>query len=330
MIYFADWGYLFFLLIIPVLVFWYFRKGQKAESSFKYSSINNLTELVGNGQKWKIYTLHSLKLLAIILFILALGRPQKGNTVKEFTSEGIDILLVLDISSSMKAVDFQPNRLEAAKNVARKFIEGRRDDRIGLVVFGGESFLQCPLTIDYDVLKMLLQQVEIIEQKFDGTAIGLAIASGINRLRESAAESKVMILLSDGRNNAGELDPLTTADMAKAFGIKIYTIGAGRRGRAPYPYVDPFGQKKHQLVDVEIDEQVLQSIAQNTGGKYFRATDEKSLFSIYKEISEMEKTEIKVKEFTNYTELYHYFLLPGILILLISTLLGFTLWRKTP
>jgi Ca-activated chloride channel family protein len=261
---------------------------------------------------------------------MALARPQSGNTRREFTTEGIDIMLVLDISSSMKAIDFRPNRLEAAKSVAQKFIEGRQSDRIGLIVFAAESFLQCPLTIDYGVLKDLLNQVDIVEEKYDGTAIGMAIANATNRLRESQAKSKIMILLSDGCNNAGEIDPRTAANLANAFEIKIYTIGAGKLGQAPYPIELPNGQIQYRLVNAEIDEVLLQDIANQTGGKYFRATDEKSLAMIYEEISGMEKTEVKVHEFVNYNELYPYFLVPGFLLVALSGLIGLTIWRRTP
>jgi len=330
MYYFADWEFLLLLIIIPLIVFWYRKKGQKLESTFRYSSVKSILEITGRSQNLKKNLLLGLKLIGIVLFIIALARPQKGNTIKEFTTEGIDIMLVVDISSSMRAVDFKPNRLEAAKTVASNFIRGRRNDRIGLVVFAAESFLQCPLTIDYDVLEQLLAQVDIIEEKYDGTAIGMAIANAVNRLRDSKAKSRVMILLSDGRNNAGELDPGTAADMAKAFDIKIYTIGAGKRGQAPFPVVYPGGQVQYRMIDVEIDEDVLTKIAENTGGKYFRATNEKSLLTIYKEISQMEKTQIKVKEFVNYKDLYHLFLIPGLILIMISWGSGLTFWRKTP
>ncbi len=329
MLYFSDWGYLFLLILIPIILFWYKRKGKYKEQSITFSSIKAILEISGN-QKWKIRTIHSLKILAITFFIIALARPQKGNVVKEISTEGIDIVLVLDISSSMRALDFKPNRLEAAKSVAKDFIDGRSNDRIGLVVFAGETFLQCPLTIDYNVLKTFLAQVDIVEKKYDGTAIGMAIANAINRLRDSKAKSKVMILLSDGRNNTGKLDPETATDMAKTFGIKIYTIGAGKRGKAEYPVQTFGGRTRTQLVDVQIDDEVLTKVAESTGGKYFRATNKKKLAEVYKEISEMEKTEIKVKEFFNYHDLYIWFLFPGLLMLLTGIILERFIWRKTP
>jgi len=328
--YFADWVYLLLLLLIPGLWFWYRRRGQRREATIRFASIRGIHALIGQRQRWKADLLFGLKLTSLALLFLALARPQKGDTIREFSTEGIDIMMVLDISSSMRAVDFQPNRLEAAKTVAREFIEGRQADRIGLVVFAAESFLQCPLTIDYDVLKQLLDQVDIIEEKYDGTSIGMAIANGVNRLRDSQAKSKIMILLSDGRNNAGELDPETAAGMAQAFGIKIYTIGAGKLGQAPYPVQLPGGRIQYRLIDVEIDEPVLQGIANSTGGRYFRATDEAHLSSIYEEISTMEKTEVKVKEYVNYNDLYPLFLLPGFLLIVVTILLELTVWRRFP
>ncbi len=330
MLYFADWGYLFLLLLIPGLWFWYRRYGRWREGTLRYASLRGIRDLPVQRASRRAGMLYGLRLLALALLILALARPQQGESVKEFQTEGIDIMLVLDISSSMRAVDFQPNRLEAAKTVARQFIEGRQSDRIGLVVFAAESFLQCPLTIDYDVLKQLLDQVDIIEEKYDGTAIGMAIANGVNRLRESAAKSKIIILLSDGRNNAGELDPETAADMAKAFDIKIYTIGAGKLGQAPYPVQMGGGRVQYRLVDVEIDEAVLQGIAQNTGGRYFRATDETHLASIYEEISRLEKTEVRVKEYLQYRDLYPVFLLPAFLLIGLAIILEQGIWRRLP
>ena len=207
------------------LAIWYWKRPQNA-GALRYSSIKNILQVKNRHAFYKVHGPFVAKLIGIALLIMALARPQSGNTRREFTTEGIDIMLVLDISSSMKAIDFRPNRLEAAKSVAQKFIEGRQSDRIGLVVFAAESFLQCPLTIDYEVLKDLLNQVDIVEEKYDGTAIGMAIANATNRLRESQAKSKIMILLSDGCNNAGEIDPRTAANLANAFDIKIYTIGA--------------------------------------------------------------------------------------------------------
>jgi len=264
-----------------------------------------------------------------MLLILGMARPQLGNAEREISAEGINIMLVLDISSSMRAVDFKPNRLEAAKRVAADFVKDRISDRIGLVVFAGESFLQCPMTIDYDVLTNFIKQVEIIDERYDGTAIGMALANAINRLRDTPGKESVIILLSDGRNNAGELDPLTAANLAKTYGIKVYTIGAGKEGEALYPFDTQFGQRL-MPVRVDIDEKSLREIAQMTGGKYFRAEDEQSLATIYQEISQMEKTEYQVKEYTNWRELFPWFLLPAFGLLLGERILEATILRRLP
>jgi Ca-activated chloride channel family protein len=265
-----------------------------------------------------------------VLLAFALARPQSGRKGQEISSEGIDIVLALDISGSMRAEDFKPhNRLYVAKQVIKEFIEGRRSDRIGLVVFSKQSFTQCPLTLDYGVLFNFLDKVDfgMIE---DGTAIGLAIANAVNRLRESEAEGKVVILLSDGRNNAGEIDPITAAQAARAMNVKIYTIGAGKPGNAPYPVDDPIFGRRYIYVENEIDEATLRQIAQITGGEYFRAKDEEGLALIYKQISEMEQTEIKVKEYLQYNELFSNYALAGLLLLVTEIVLANTRYRKIP
>lgn len=330
MFYFNHPYFLLFLLIIPALIYWYKTRRADNNSALRFPSIKNFKETDWSDQSWKKDLIFGIKVLALVFLILGLARPRKVNTEQEFSTEGIDIVLVMDISSSMKAIDFKPNRLEAAKEVGLKFIQGRRNDRIGLITFAAESFLQCPLTVDYNVLENFMQRVEPVEKKFDGTAIGMAIAHGINRLRDSNAKSKVMILLSDGRNNAGELDPSTATEMAKEYDIKIYTIGAGKRGKARIPVQTYGGRTVTKLVDVRIDEKTLQNIAQETGGQYFRATDKNSLFNIYKEISKMEKTEIKVKKYYNYEEKYLLFLGPGFLLLLLGAIFEFAIWRQMP
>ena len=271
-----------------------------------------------------------LRALVIVLLAFALARPQWGRKGQEISSEGVDIMLVLDISGSMRAEDFKPhNRLYVAKQVIKDFIEGRHSDRIGLVVFSKQSFTQCPLTLDYGVLFNFLDQVDfgMIE---DGTAIGLAIANAVNRLRESDAKSKVVILLSDGRNNAGEIDPITAAQMAKAMKVKIYTVGAGKPGNAPYPVDDPIFGRRYIYIENEIDEPTLRQIAQITDGEYFRAKDEKALALIYKQISQMEMTEIKVKEYLQYNELFSNYAFVGLLFLVIEIILANTRYRKIP
>ncbi|HDZ13062.1 MAG TPA: VWA domain-containing protein, partial [Bacteroidetes bacterium] len=262
--------------------------------------------------------------------ILALARPQSGSTHEEITTEGIDIILAMDISSSMLAEDFKPkNRIEAAKEVAEEFVKGRKNDRIGLVVFAKDSYTQCPLTLDYGILLKFIKDVKIGIIP-DGTAIGMALANAVNRLRDSKAKSKVIILLTDGRNNAGELDPVTAAQIARAMGIRIYTIGAGKKGSALYPVQDPFFGKRYVRMPVDIDENLLKQIASITGGKYFRATNTNSLREIYKEIGKMEKTKIHVKEYTKYKELFVGFLLTALIILIIEILLRNTKFRKIP
>jgi Ca-activated chloride channel family protein len=223
----------------------------------------------------------------------------------------VDILLVIDQSSSMLAQDFKPNRLEAAKEVAKKFIKDREGDRLGLIVFAGEPYIQCPLTRDINVLLEFTDEIEIIDQEHDGTAIGMAIANSINRLRESDTKSKTIILLSDGSNNQGELDPITAAGLAAKFDIKIYTVAAGTHGLAPYPVTDAWGRQVIQKVQVDVDEESLKEIAIITGGQFFRATDNKSLLKVYEDIDALERTEIEVKEYQNYTELYSWFTIPA-------------------
>jgi len=242
---------------------------------------------------------------------LALARPRLSETSRETKTEIIDILLVIDQSSSMLAQDFKPNRLEAAKDVAKTFIKDREGDRLGIIVFAGESYIQCPLTRDIDVLLEFTDAIEIIDREHDGTAIGMAIANSINRLRESEAKSKTIILLSDGSNNQGELDPVTAAELAEKFDIKIYTVAAGTRGLAPYPVTDAWGRQVIQKVQVDVDEESLKEIAEITGGQFFRATDNQSLKKVYEEIDTLERTEIEVTEYQNYTELYSWFTIPA-------------------
>ena len=251
------------------------------------------------------------KILTLVLIIIAIARPRKIDQLQMMNIDVVDIILVIDISSSMLAEDFKPNRLEAVKDAAKKFITSRQGDRIGLLVFAGQTFIQCPLTTDNNVLSSLLKDIRIAEKEYDGTAIGMAIANATNRLRDSKAESKIMILLSDGSNNAGELDPITAANLASQFDIKIYTIGAATD--QSLTYIPGVGRMIN-----EIDEETLKEIANETGGKYFRARDKDMLSEIYAQIDSMERTEIEVKSYTKYKELFGWFLIPA-LILGIST-----------
>ena len=276
-----------------------------------------------------------LRWAALVLIIIALARPQKVSQEKEVSTEGIDIMLALDISTSMLAEDFKPkNRIEAAKVVATEFIQGRTSDQIGLVVFAGQSFTQCPLTLDYNLLEQLLSKVKVelvtggtIE---DGTAIGMAIANGVNRLRNSKAKSRVLILLTDGQNNRGEIDPLTAAAAAKALGIRIYTIGVGTRGYAPYPMRDPWGNVVYQQMAVDIDETLLGKIADQTGGQYFRATDEQALRRVYQEIDRLEKSKIRVHQYRQREELFAKYLLLAFGLLLVEVVASATALRTMP
>jgi len=251
--------------------------------------------------------------------------------MKETSTEGVDIILALDVSSSMLAEDFKPkNRLEAAKKVAGDFVEGRQNDRVGMVIFAGESFTQCPLTLDYGVLLNLLESIKVADQEWDGTAIGMGIVNAVNRLRDSKAKSKVIILLTDGVNNKGQVDPITAARIAESYDIKIYTIGAGSKGTALYPVNDPLMGRRYVPMPVEIDEDVLRQIAGITEGLYFRATNTKKLADIYYEIGEMEKTKIEVQEFTRYDEFFIYFLGLGLLFFLLEIVFANTIFRKIP
>ena len=268
------------------------------------------------------------RVFAIVFLVFALARPQSSSSWQTYNSEGIDIMLALDISGSMLARDFTPDRLEAAKEVATKFILERPQDRIGLVVFSGESFTQSPLTTDQAVLVNVMKDIEsgMIE---DGTAIGLGLANAVNRLKDSKAKSKVVILLTDGINNRGAIAPMTAAELAKTFGIRVYTIGVGSLGEAPYPVQTPFGVQL-QRMPVEIDEDILTQIADMTGGKYFRATDNKKLEQIYKEIDQLEKSKVEVKHFSRKNEHFFYFALIGALLLILEALGRYTLLRKIP
>jgi Ca-activated chloride channel family protein len=327
---FADPYFLLLFIVVPVLAYVYYRKHWIQTGAVRFSSVTVLNRLRPSPKQQLRHILFILRLAALTLAIIAFARPQSSYKEEEVETEGIDIILAMDISSSMNTMDFNPlNRLEAAKVVAADFIKGRKNDRIGLVVFSGRSYTQCPLTLDYGILLTFLKQINIgmIE---DGTAIGMAIATASNRLRESKAKSKVIILLTDGQNNRGELDPPTAAQIAQALNIKIYTIGVGSQGVAMYPVDDPVFGRRMVPVQVNIDEETLQNIADITGGKYFRATDEKKLKGIFEEISRMEKTKIELKAYTRYAELFEWFALPALIILLLEVILTNTIFRKIP
>ncbi|MFH1854642.1 MAG: VWA domain-containing protein [Candidatus Omnitrophota bacterium] len=327
---FANPLFLVLLSVIPLFVWDYFRRSLAKDSGIVFSDISVFKGIRPGFRARYRHASMILRMTVLFILILAMARPQAGQKEEEIITEGIDIVLTLDTSGSMKAEDFKPqNRLGAAKEVMEEFIKSRLNDRIGLVVFSRFSFTQCPLTLDYGVLLNLLDKIHIgmIE---DGTAIGTAIANSVNRLRDSTAKSKVIILLTDGINNAGKIDPLTAAKAAKALGIKIYTIGAGRPGGALYPVEDPIFGKRYVQMNTEIDEVLLKQIADETSGMYFRAKDEKGLREIYETIGKLEKTKIETKEYANYTELAGYLLLPALIILLLETTLANTVFRKIP
>lgn len=327
---FANPLFLILLFSIPFFIWDYFTRSNKREASIVFSDVT-IAKTIRPGFRAKYRHLPViLRMIVIFIMVLAMARPQAGQKEEEIITEGIDIIFTLDTSSSMKAEDFKPqNRLGAAKEVIEAFIKSRTNDRMGLVVFARHSFTQCPLTLDYGALLDLLEKIDI-GMIDDGTAIGTAIANSVNRLRDSNAKSKVIILLTDGINNAGKIDPLTVAKTAAALGIKIYTIGAGKPGGALYPVQDPIFGKRYVRMDTEIDESLLRDIAERTGGAYFRAKDEKSLREIYEIIGKLEKTKIETREYANYNELVGYFLLPGIIILLLEVMLSNTLFRKIP
>jgi Ca-activated chloride channel family protein len=265
----------------------------------------------------------------VALIIVVLARPQSSNQWEQVSTEGIDIVLCMDVSGSMRAMDFRPNRLEASKNVGIEFVNAREDDRFGLVVFAGESFTQCPMTTDRAVVVNFLKEIDfgVIE---DGTAIGMGLATAVNRIKESKAKSKVIILLTDGVNNRGDVGPVTAAEIASGMGIRVYTIGVGSKGNAPIPVQDMFGRTVTRDMQVEIDEDVLKKIAATTGGTYFRATDNNKLREIYQEIDQLEKTRLDVKQFSKKKEEYFPFLLAAMIILLFEVLLRYTIFRTIP
>jgi Ca-activated chloride channel family protein len=319
---------LWFLLLVPVLGVTYWRRRRKAVSEVRFSSLQPFDHTPMSLRERLRHLPAAFRMIALACFIIALARPQAVSSRENISTEGIDIVLELDISGSMLAEDFTPNRIGAAKQVAEEFIDGRTNDRIGLVIFAAESFTQCPLTTDYPVLKSLLKEVKN-GMITDGTAIGLALANGVNRLKDSDAKSKVMILLTDGVNNRGEIDPITAAKLAATYGIRVYTVGVGAMGQAPYPVQTPFGIQR-QLMRVEIDENTLKTVAEITGGKYFRATDNQKLRAIYHEIDQLEKTKIEVSAYRRYRELYYGWLAGGLLVLLFELGLGTTVLRKIP
>ncbi|PJA07444.1 MAG: aerotolerance regulator BatA [Flavobacteriales bacterium CG_4_10_14_0_2_um_filter_32_8] len=314
---FANPNFFWLLLIIPLLILWYIFREKKFQGTIKVTSIKSF----GNSPLTVFrHSLIVLRCLVIAALIMALARPQTSLSWQDVTTEGIDIIIALDISGSMLAEDFKPNRLEASKEVAMDFISERPFDRIGLVVYGGESFTQCPLTTDHDVLLNLFSDIQngMIE---DGTAIGMGLATAVSRLKDSEAISKVAILLTDGSNNSGAIPPVTAAEIAREFGIRVYTVGVGSNGSARMPMQDQFGRTVYQNVPVRIDETTLKDIAKITDGKYFRATNKNKLESIYQEIDRLEKSKIEVTEYKNKSEKFWPFAFVAALLFLIEFLM---------
>lgn len=320
--------YLLFLLLLIPVIFWYIWEMHKSDASLQISSHQDLKRY---SKSLKVRMRHLpfiCRVGAITLLVIAIARPQKSDSWKTENTEGIDIMFAMDISGSMELPDFKPNRLEAAKALAIDFIKSRPNDNIGLVVFAGESFTQCPLTTDHAVLINLFNAVSfnMIE---DGTAIGLGLANAVARIKDGPARSKVIILLTDGSNNAGDITPITAGEIAQTFGVRVYTIGVGSHGDIRMPYQTPLGVR-YQVINSTFDEAPLKEIAQMTGGVYFRATDNNSLRTIYSEIDQLEKTKIRVREFSKKEEVYHIFALLALILFAMEIILRNTVLKSNP
>jgi len=325
-----EWFWL--LALLPLVMLWRGRRGPVA--AIEYSDVGLAREVARSSRSRIGNITWLLPLLAGVLMIVGLARPQRGHSRTEVTANGIDIVLGLDVSGSMQALDFEIdgqrlNRIEVVKSVVAKFIEQRPNDRIGLIAFAGAPYLVSPLTLDHDWLQQNLERVNIGTGD-DGTAIGSAIAASVNRLRTTPAKSKVVILLTDGMNNTGKISPLSAAEAAKALGVKVYTIGVGVRGKAPIPVKDEAGNLHMIMAKVDVDEKTLQGVADETGGKFYRATDTNSLQRIYGEINMLERTPATVQKFEHYDELYPYALIPSLAILALGSLLQQTRFRRLP
>ncbi len=325
---FANIEYLFLLLLLIPYIVWYILKQRRSEASLQISDARVYAHTPKSYKNYLIHAPFVLRILALVFIIVVLARPQTTDSTRSSEIEGIDIMLAVDVSTSMLAEDLKPNRLEAAKEVAAEFINGRPNDNIGLTLFEGESFTQCPLTVDHAVLLNLFQSIRcgMIE---NGTAIGMGIANAVTRLKDSKAKSKVVIMLTDGSNNRGDISPLTAAEIAKSFGIRVYTIGVGTNGVAPYP-VPVGGTVQYINTPVEIDEKTLTQIAGITGGNYYRATSNSKLKEVYGEIDKLEKTKLNVKEYSKRQEEYRRFALAALLCVLLEILLRHSILKKIP
>src|SRR5438876_2112042 len=329
-----DQPYFLLLLLLLPLVAWLMGK-VGFQPAFLYSPVQLVRGITGITRSRAGSILLKLRWLALSLFILALARPQLGEGETKVTASGIDIVVAIDLSGSMGSEDFElkgqrVNRLGIAKNVLEKFIAKRPNDRIGLVAFARDAYIAAPLTLDHDFLQQNLERLELATADKDGTAIGSALTAALNRLREIRSKSKIVILMTDGQNNAGNVPPLTAAEAAQTLAVKVYTIGVGTRGMAPIPYIDPFGRKRYDQQPVDIDETTLQQISGRTGGKYYRADKTETLRSIYDEIDRLEKTEVIVKKYQRYRETFAFAALPGLVVLLLEVILNHTVWRKLP
>ena len=323
---FANPKLLWLLLLVPLAIIWYILRHKKQEAAVTFSDLKGMVKLPRTWKAWFRHLLFVLKMAALALLIVALARPQSSSTNSTSNIEGIDIVMAMDVSGSMLARDLKPDRLTAAKQVASDFVKDRPGDRMGLVIFSGETFTQVPLTTDHGVMLNMLAEMKngLID---DGTAIGDGLATAISRLKDSEAVSKVVILLTDGMNNAGSVDPYTAAEIAKLYGIRVYTIGVGTYGTAPYPVQDFFGRTVMQQIKVEIDEKLLTTIATSTGGKYFRANNNKKLDEIYQEIDKLERSKIEVTEFRRLHEEFYPLVAWALALLLIEFLLRKTIFR---
>lgn len=312
-------AYLFLLLFLVPVIGWYVWRRRDQQASLHVSDTTVLARQPRSLRVWLIHVPFALRVLTITLLSIALARPQLSNRWQSQSTEGIDIMMALDVSGTMLAEDLKPNRLEAAKEVATDFVINRPNDNIGLVVFAGESFTQCPLTTDHAVLVNLFQSVKfgLID---DGTAIGLGLANSVNRMKDSPTKSKVIILLTDGSNNRGDITPQTAAEIAKTYGIRVYAVGVGSYGQARVPVQTPYGTQ-YMMMDSEFDEGTLQGIARTTGGEYFRATDNKSLKRIYEQIDQLEKSKIRVREYSKRSENFMPFLYAALICLLLDILI---------
>lgn len=327
MIFDNPWCLLLLLLLIPAIV-WYVLKHRTAQASVSISSTEAFDKLPRSYKEYLRHVVFALRLLAIACVIVVLARPMTTDSWHKSSTEGVDVMVALDISGSMLSRDFSPNRLEAAKNVAAQFIAGREYDNIGLVVFAGEGFTMCPMTTDHAVLLNLMKDVDC-GMLVDGTAVGDGLATAVNRIKDGPAKSKTIILLTDGTNNAGIVDPITAAEIARSYGIRIYTIGVGTKGMAPSPVMTPYGIR-YQNMPVEIDEDKLRQIASIGDGQYFRATDENVLKRVFSEIDQMEKTKLSVQQFSRREEAYMPWAILAMLLLGVEILIRYALLRNVP